>query len=124
MVNFYVAILILKMEENTHHLWHIVLDYFKKGKNATEVQKTMCAVWRRCCDGLNGAGDFSLGDAPRVGSPAEVESDQIKTLIESNQRYTMQEIPDILKIMKTIKLIVKMKMCLFFYRKKKSFWST
>ena len=38
-VNFCVAILILKMEENTQPFGHITLYYFKKGKNATEMQK-------------------------------------------------------------------------------------
>ena len=42
-MNFYVAILILKMEENMEHFWHI-LYYFKKG-NVTEVQKKICAVY-------------------------------------------------------------------------------
>ena len=31
------------------------------------------------------AGGFSLDSAPRLGRPAEVDSDQIKTLIENNQ---------------------------------------
>ena len=38
LANFYVAILILKMEENKH-FWPIMLYYFKKGKKATEMQK-------------------------------------------------------------------------------------
>ena len=47
MVNFYASILILKMEENTQHFWHIIL-YFMKDKNATETQKKkkICAVYR------------------------------------------------------------------------------
>ena len=55
MVNFYAAILVLKMEENnalfiqhityTTYLWCIVLYYCKKGKNATETQKKICAVY-------------------------------------------------------------------------------
>ena len=51
LVNFCVAI-ILKMEENKQHFWHIMLyfkkgkNYFKKGKNATETHtKTICAVY-------------------------------------------------------------------------------
>ena len=44
-MNFHVAILILKMEENKWHFQHIVLYYFKKGKNATETQKKICAVY-------------------------------------------------------------------------------
>ena len=55
------------------------------------------------------AGDFSLDDVPRSGRPIEVDSDQIETLTESNQHYTMREINDILKISKSIKLLVKMK---------------
>ena len=49
------------------------------------------------------AGDFSLGNAPQFSRP--VDSDQI----ENNLHYTMQEIDDILKISKSIKLLVKMK---------------
>ena len=48
LVNFCVALLILKMEENKQHFWHTMLYYFKKSKNATETQKTpmICAVYR------------------------------------------------------------------------------
>ena len=39
------AILILTMEENKQHFWHIMLYYFKKGKNSTEMQRKICAVY-------------------------------------------------------------------------------
>ena len=56
------------------HFWHIMLYYFKKNKNATEMQKRVCAVYgegamtdQTCqkwfvkfC-----AGDFSLDNAPQ-----------------------------------------------------------
>ena len=42
LVNFCAAILILKMED-VQHFWHIMLYYFKNGKNATETQKKICA---------------------------------------------------------------------------------
>ena len=46
------------------------------------------------------AGDFLLGDdTPWSGRPVEVDSNQIKTLIENNQSYTMWEIANILKIL-------------------------
>ena len=45
-MNFCVAVLILKMEENKQHLQHIMLYYFKKGKNTIEMQKkNTCAVY-------------------------------------------------------------------------------
>ena len=47
------------------------------------------------------AGDFSLDDAPRLGRPVEVDGDQIETLIENSQHYTMREIANILKISKS-----------------------
>ena len=67
-----------------------MLYYFKKGKNATETQKKICAVYREgtvtdqmCPEGIAKfcAGDFSLHDAPCLGRHVEVDSDQIETLI-------------------------------------------
>ena len=44
-MNFYAAILILKREKDMQHFQHIMLYYFKKGKNTTEMQKKICAVY-------------------------------------------------------------------------------
>ena len=45
-MNFCVAILILKVEENTQHFWHVMFYYFKIGKNATETHtQKICAVY-------------------------------------------------------------------------------
>ena len=33
------------MEENRQPFWHIILYNFKKGKNATEMQKKICIVY-------------------------------------------------------------------------------
>ena len=87
-----------------------MLYYFKKGKNATETHKKICALYGegavtdRTCQNWFAkfrAGDFSLDDAPQSGRPVEVDSDQIETIIENNQHYTTQEIADILKISKS-----------------------
>ena len=92
------------------HFQHIMLYYFKKGKNATEMQKKICAVYGegavtdRMCQKWFAkfhAGDFSLDGSPQSGRPVEVDGNQIKTLIEDNQRYNTQEIANILKISKT-----------------------
>ena len=54
LVNFCIAILILKMEENKWRFWHIMLYYFKKGKNTTEThKKDFCNIRRRSCDWPN-----------------------------------------------------------------------
>ena len=101
-----------------------MLYYFKKGKNATEMQKKMCAVYGEgavtdwtCQSGLQ---SFRL-DIPHwsmLYSWVEQLSWQRSNRdIENNQRYTMQEIITLLKISKSIKLLVKMKN-VFFYGKK------
>ena len=105
-MNFCVAILILKMEKKKQHFWHIMLYYFKKGKNATKRQKKICAMYgegaatdrtRQKWFAKFCAGDFSLEDAPWSSRPDEVDSDQIETLIENNQRYMTRETADIPK---------------------------
>ena len=72
-----------------------MLYYFKKGKNATETQKKICAVYGEgavtdtTCQKWFAkfhAGDFSLDNAPRSGRPVEIDSNQIETLTENNQR--------------------------------------
>ena len=77
------AILILEMEENMQHFWHIVLYYFKKGKNATEMQKKNCtaygegAVTDETCQKWFAklhAGVFLLDSAPQLGRTVEVDS--------------------------------------------------
>ena len=106
LVNFCVAILILKMEGKKQHFWLIMLYYFKNGKNATKTQKKICAVYRegavtdQTCQKRFvkfRARDFWLDDAPRSGRPVEVDSDQM----ENNQCYTTWEIADIRKISKS-----------------------
>ena len=94
------------MEENMQHFWHIVLYYFNKGKNTTETHKKICAAYgegavtyRMCQKQFEKfrARDFPLDHVPRLGKPFEVDSNQIETLIENNQHYTMLEIADIIK---------------------------
>ena len=121
------------MEENKLHFLHIMLYYSKKGKDTTETQEKTCAV---CGEGAVSdwpcqkrfekvrAGAFLLDDAPQPGRPAEVDSDQITTLIENNQRSTVRETADKLKISKPIKLLVKMTNVSFMGKTKRTFWPT
>ena len=104
-----------------------MLYYFKKGKNAIDTQKKICAVYgesamtyQTCQKWFVNfcAGDFSLDNALWSSGPVEGDSNQIEILTESNQHHTMQEISNILKISKSIKLLVKIKNMSFILRKK------
>ena len=77
-----------------------MLYYFKKGKNATETYKKICAVYgegavtdQTCQKWFVKfrAGDFSMDDAPRLGRPVEVDGNQVETLVENDQCYTTWE---------------------------------
>ena len=70
--------------------------FFKKGKNVTEAPKEIVAVYgedavtdQKCqkCFAKFCPRDTSLDN----GRPVAVDSDQIETLIENSQRYTMLE---------------------------------
>ena len=128
MVNFCVAILILKMQENTH-FQYIMIYYFRKGKYAAEMQEKICAVYGEgaVMDGtyqkwfvMLHARDFSLdNDASQSGRPVEVDNNQIETVTENNQHYAMQEIAGILKLSKSmLMLFVKIKNVSFILQRK------
>ena len=95
------------MECKNEHFRHILLFYFRKGKNATEAAKKLRDMYseealkdRQCRNCFNkfSSGDFSLKDEQRSGRPNEVDNDQIKAIIESDRHVTVREIEDILKI--------------------------
>ena len=67
---------------------------------------------------------FSLDDTPRLGGLVEVDSNQIKTLVENNQCYTTREISNVLKNPKSIRSLVKMKNVSFTEKTKQNFWPT
>ena len=57
---------------------------------------------QKCHDSIKfDAGDFLLDDASWSNRPVEVDSYQIKILVEKNQCYIPLEIADILKISKS-----------------------
>ena len=77
-MNFCVAILILKIEENRQHFWHIMLYYFKNNrlKMQLKCKKKICAVYgegdvtdEMCQKWFMKfhAGDFSGDNAPWSG---------------------------------------------------------
>lgn len=95
------------MEPTKEHFRHILLYYFRKGKNAAQVAKklrdvygdkalkeTQCQSWFVKFR----SGDFSLKDKPRSGRPSEVDDDDIMALIESDRHVTEREIGEKLNI--------------------------
>ena len=110
------------MEENMQHFWHIMLYHFKKGKNATEMQKRFVqsvekVLW--LTEHVKGVlWSFMLEMSCWTMLHVEVDSDQIKTLSEDNQRYTTWKVADMLRISKSIKLLVKVKRYIFYLQEK------
>ena len=98
------------MECKNEHLRHILLYYFRKGKNAAQVAKKLRDVYgeeaskdRQCRNWFDKfrSGDFSLNDEQLSGRPNEVDDDQIKAKIEADRHATVQKIEEMLKITKS-----------------------
>ena len=98
------------MEIPDGHFRHILLYYFRKGKNAVQARKKLFDVYgekslteRQCQNWFARfrSGDFDLKDAPRSGRPIEVDDDEIKAIIENNRRSTTREIAEKLSISHT-----------------------
>ena len=66
---------------------------------------------------------FNIEDGRKYATFWNIESDQTETLIENNECYSMWEIADVLKISKSIKLLVKMKNGSFILQEKKPIWT-
>ncbi|VDO01982.1 unnamed protein product [Rodentolepis nana] len=80
------------MKEQDVHFRHILLYYFRKGKNASQAQKKLCAVYgdealkeRHCRNWFERfrSGDFSLKNSQRSGHP-----------VESNRHSTTRDIAE------------------------------
>ena len=86
----------------------------------------LCSVCRRCCDRMNMSKVVCKVSRWRISHWVVLQGwvDQLKlmaikqTLTESNHHYTTQEIANILKISKSIKLLVQMKNVSFILWKK------
>ena len=90
------------MEIADGHFHHILLYYFRKGKNAVQAQKKLYDVYGeksltggQCqnCFSCFRSGDFHLNDAPRSGRSTEVDN-KIEAMIENNRRSTTQEMAE------------------------------
>ena len=98
------------MEEKRNIFNKLCFITSRKGKNTTETQKLICAVYgdgavtdwtyQKVFSKFH-ARDFSMDNALLSGRPDEVDSDQIEMLTEKDQCYTTREIVKILKIPKS-----------------------
>lgn len=85
-----------------------MIFYYKKGKNAAQTAKKICAVMYgdntvaertvRKWFARFKSGDFSVKEKERSGRAVEMDNNQIKNLIETNPRYTSRDIANILQI--------------------------
>ncbi|XP_014488991.1 PREDICTED: histone-lysine N-methyltransferase SETMAR-like [Dinoponera quadriceps] len=98
------------MESNNEHFRHILLFYFRKGKNAAQAAKKLRDVYgeealkeRQCRNWFDKfrSGDFSLKDEQRSGRPLQADDDQIKAIIELDRHISEREIGEKLKIPKS-----------------------
>ena len=81
------------MECKNEHFRHILLFYFRNGKNAAQAAKELRDAYseealkgRQCRNWFDKfrSGDFSLKDEQRSGRPNKVDDDQIKAIIKSD----------------------------------------
>ncbi|KAL6418134.1 hypothetical protein ACFW04_012316 [Cataglyphis niger] len=79
------------MEENKVHFRHLMLFFYRKGKNATQAANKISWFARFK------AGDFNLEDQERPDRPSITDEDQIKTLIENNLRYMTRKLAENVK---------------------------
>lgn len=95
------------METEKQHFRHILLFYYRKGKNAVHARKKLSEVYgndvlteRQCQNWFAKfrSGKFDVEDAPRSGRPVEADDDTIKALIDANRRITIREIAERLNL--------------------------
>ncbi|GFX39242.1 histone-lysine N-methyltransferase SETMAR [Trichonephila clavipes] len=89
------------MESDKQHFRHILLFYYRKGKNDVQARKKLTDVYgegvltvRQCQNWFAKfrSGNFDVEDAPRSGRPVEADKDAIKALVDANRRITTREI--------------------------------
>ncbi|XP_014486223.1 PREDICTED: histone-lysine N-methyltransferase SETMAR-like, partial [Dinoponera quadriceps] len=96
------------MESNNEHFRHILLFYFRKGKNAAQAAKRdvhgeEALKERQCRNWFDKfrSGDFSLKYEQRSGRPLQADNDQIKAIIVLDRHISQRDIGEKLKIPKS-----------------------
>lgn len=95
------------MESEKMHFRHILLFYYRKGKNAAQARRKLVEVYgedvlteRQCQNWFAKfrSGNFDLQDAARGGRPVEADDDKIQALVDANRRVTTREIAERLNL--------------------------
>ena len=95
------------MEIPEGHFRHILLFYFRKGKNAAQAHRKLCGVYgdeclreRQCQNWFAsfGSGNFGLKDEPRPGRPIVEKVDKILKKIEVDRHISSRDIATKLNI--------------------------
>ncbi|XP_047362644.1 histone-lysine N-methyltransferase SETMAR-like [Vespa velutina] len=95
------------MESNNQHFRHILLFYYRKGKNAVQARKKLTDVYgqvvltvRQCQNWFAKfrSGNFDVEDAPCFGRSVEADKETIKALVDANPRITTHEISERLNL--------------------------
>ncbi|GFV75592.1 histone-lysine N-methyltransferase SETMAR [Trichonephila clavipes] len=93
---------LLNMESDMQHFRHILLFYYRKGKNVVLARKKLTNVYgdgvlivRQCRNWFTKFRfcNFDVEDAPRSGRPVETDKDAIKALVDENRRITPNYYP-------------------------------
>ena len=66
------------MEDQKQHFRHILLSYYRKGKNAVQARRKLCAR-RRCIDRT----PMTKLDTTRPEWPLEADVEKIKSLVDA-----------------------------------------
>ncbi|GFX67218.1 histone-lysine N-methyltransferase SETMAR [Trichonephila clavipes] len=89
------------MECDKQHFRHILLFYYRKGKNAVQARKKLTdeygegvltvRQWQNRFPKFR-FDNFDVEDALRSGRPVEADKDAVKALVDANRRITTREI--------------------------------
>ena len=97
----------LKMEIPECHFRHILLFYFRKGKNAAQAHRKLCGVYgdeclseRQCYSWFAHFrfGNFDVKDEPRPDRPIVGKVDEILSKIEVDRHIPSRDIVSVLNV--------------------------
>nr|CDJ98307.1 Transposase domain containing protein [Haemonchus contortus] len=98
------------MEDNRVHFRHLMLFFYRKGKNAARTARKTCDVYGedvlrertvRKWFARSKRVEFNFAVRQRAGRPSSLEEDQIKMIVEKDRHITTREIVERLNVPKS-----------------------